>query len=270
MNEINNFSKNIWKDIINFQWTGWNISYKDDGYLYIKSSWYKINDIYLNNTLSKIYISWFNTDISKYSSISEDILIKTVENNNKSELKSSIETWFHLLINSKNVIHTHNVYINVLLCMKWWDKLLYDIIWNDIDIVDYNSPWLWLYNNLLKYKKFKEIIFLKNHWVIIHWNVWFNDLYNKLNYIWLKIKNYLNLDNFNILNYKKKIDKHFYPDSIVINDIENYSSYKYIINQIDKLWWEIVYLTDKEVDYIKNMKTEKYRKELFIKNNIWL
>ena len=263
MKEIKNFSKKYWGDISNFQATGWNISFKEDWFLYIKSSWYKILDIFFKQTLSKININWFFNDLKKENNISEDKMSELIENNNQSKLKSSIETWFHLLLDSKYVIHSHNIYINILLCMEWWEQILKSLFWNSIDIIDYKSPWLWLFNNISSKKNLNSIILLKNHWVISHWNTSFIELYNKINAIELVLKKELWLDDFIKLNNKKVIRKHIFPDSIVIDDLDIYSSHIFIKRQIKKIWWIIKYLSKEEVAHIRNMKTEKYRKRIF-------
>lgn len=269
MKEIINFSKIIWNDIINFQWTGWNISYKEDNFLYIKSSWHKIEDIHLKNALSKVDIKWFKLELSEIPQLSEEKLTEIIEKNNKSQLKSSIETWLHLLFDSKYVIHTHNVYINVLLCMEWSEKVILDLFWETINLVDYYSPWLWLFTELNSDKKYSNVVLLKNHWIILHWNESFDDLYNKLSSIECIIKDYLKLDKFEKLDNINKIKKHIFPDSIIIDDIDNYSVHKYIEKQIIKQWWKPSYLSKSDVDYIKNMNMEKYRKNLFDKKYKW-
>lgn len=265
MKEINNFSKEFWNDIINFQWTGWNISFKEDWYLYIKSSWYRISDIYTKWSLSKINISWFFDDLENEDDKTEDIITKLIEDNNLSKLKASIETGFHLSIDSKYIIHTHNIYINVLLCMDWWERILNTLFWDTIDIIDYKSPWLGLFNNLSAKKNLNSIILLKNHWIISHWNTSFIDLYKKINNIESIIRKKIKLDIFKVENNTWNIDNHIFPDTIVINDKDVNSAHKYIKKQIKKIWWTIKYLSDDEVDYIKNMKTEKYRKRIFNK-----
>jgi len=269
MDEIKKFSQNIWSDLINFQATWWNISLKKDWILYIKSSWYKIIDIYKNNSLSKIDINGFFFHIKYEKKILEENLVEIIKKNNKSKLKSSIETWFHLLLNSKYVIHTHNIYINVLLCMEWVEVILKNLFWEEITIIDYVSPWVWLFKAIKNKKNIQKIIFLKNHWIILHWNNSFIDLYNKLNKVELKIRKYLKLNNFQLSREISNITKHIFPDSVVINDIEIYSSYCFIINEILRLWWNVKYLSEKDVNYIKNMTMEKYRKNLFNKKSAW-
>ena len=109
--------------------------------------------------------------------------------------------------------------------------------------------------------------FLIQYWIILHWNISFDDLYKKLNEIEVIIKQYLKLDDFRIQDNIEFIDKHIFPDTIVINDIEVYSSHYFIVNEILRNWGIINYLTNNEVNYIKNMNSEKYRKELFNKKN---
>lgn len=261
-----NFSKWVWLDIVNFQWAWWNISYKEDGILYIKASWYKIDDIHKQNAISKIDIGWFFIDLEKETNLSEENLNKIIKSNNLSELKPSIETGFHLLLDSKYVIHTHNVYINTILCSNESEEILSTLFWNTIDILDYKSPWLWLFEEMKTRREYSEVIFLKNHWIIIHWNTWFDDLYEKINKIEQKIVSYLKLEKFVHEKEYKIVEKHLFPDTVVLEDLEVYSAHKYIENQIIKIGKQVKPLHIGDVAYIRNMSSEKYRKNILKKN----
>lgn len=261
--EIRNFSKDIWWDKVNFQWSWWNISYKENWKLFIKSSWYKINDIYLKNTLSEINIENFNRDIENEKILNEFKLSKIIERNNKSKFKSSIETGFHLLLKSKYIIHTHNVYVNVLLCMKDADILINKIFSNDIDLIWYYSPWYWLFKEIKKQKNHKKIIFLKNHGIILHGSNSFDELYKLLFSIEQKIKTYLWLKDYIDTWNSLKIEKHIFPDSIMFPDNnEIYSAHIYIESAIKNIWQKVNYLEKEKIEFIKNMDCEKYRKNL--------
>ena len=267
MKKIINFAKKYWKDFINFQSTWWNISVKEDGFIYIKSSWYKVYDIYEKNSFSKISICWFNNDISKCHTLQEDILSKIIESNNTSEKKASIETWFHMLIKSKYVVHTHNLYINILLCSKKWQQIFKELFVDEFDYIWYFSPWLALFEELDKINNHKNIIFLKNHWIISHSDISFEDAYNNLSKIENTIRDYLKLKNFdNNTKNLDKVDNYLFPDIIVLeNDKDIASVHQYTTDEIVRLNLEVDYLNIEEVEYIRNMKQEKYRKNLINK-----
>ena len=268
-NLINDFSDKYWSDIINFQSTWWNISYKEDGFLYIKSSWYKISKINKNKAISKIDIKGFFVDYKNISDISEDILSTIIEKNNLSDKKASLETWFHLLL-SKYVIHSHNIYANILTCSKEWESILKDIFWDECQFIDYASPWLFLFKKIEKQKGYKKNIFLKNHWIISHSDWSFEDAYNNIKMIDCKIKSYFDIGNFNLKKKLKDISKYLFPDMFVLkNDIENYSVHSFIEEQIKKFWLNPNYLSDSQLDYLGNMRQEKYRKKLY-NNELWL
>ena len=202
---------------------------------------------------------------SKPSAISS-CLLKSSEKNNLSDKKTSLETGFHLLL-WKYVIHSHNVYINIFTCSKEWEKIINNLFWEDVQFIKYFSPWLSLFNEIKKYKKHKKVIFLKNHWIIVHSDNSFDEAYEILNEIENKLMLKFNIDKFYLENNIKKISKFLFPDVVVLNnDIENYSAHLFIENQINKLWLTPDYLKKEDVNYLNNMKQEQYRKKLYINN----
>lgn len=270
MKEIKDFSKKIWNDIINFQWSGWNISIKDSNYLYIKSSWYSILDIYEKDALSKIGIKSFYNDLKNFKSIQEDELNQIIQKNNYSNKKSSIETWFHIAIKSKYVVHVHNIYLNVLLCSKKGIEILEKLFWNDFTYIKYLSPWLKLFQEIKNTKNIKNVIFLANHWLICHSNNSFDEIYGKIQSIQNCIKEYLELKDFSIVNNLDKLSNYLFPDIILMQE-DNliHSTQIYIENEIQRLDLQLNYMKKEDVEYIKNMSSEKYRKSLFNKSFIW-
>ncbi len=95
---------------------------------------------------------------------------KLIQKCNSSEVKASTETGIHAILDWKYIIHTHNIYLMVLLCMKWWKKILKDLLKDyDTTILDYCAPWLHLFEAIKK-KKEKKWVWnildcLKNHGV---------------------------------------------------------------------------------------------------------
>lgn len=270
MKEIKEFSKKIWDDQVNFQATWWNISMKVWSHMCIKSSWYKIKDIFEKNAISFIDIDSFKKNMIDLELKEEDDLSSLIEKNNLSPLVASIETGFHVLLDTY-VIHSHNAYINVLMCMKGSDEIVYKLFGETVDMVDYFSPGLWLFQHLLHKDGYKKVIFLKNHWVIVHGNTGFDELYETLNRVVEKIKNYFCLSDFSVSDTIKRIDAHIFPDSIIIqNDIEIYSVHHYIKKSIDTIGGKIKYLNIDDINYIINMKSETYRKQIYINNEkLW-
>lgn len=270
MKEIKEFSVKYWKDIINFQSTWWNISVKNWNYLYIKSSGYSISDIHTKDSISIIDIDWCSKELFNNNILSDDDLNNIIEKNNRSDKKSSIETGFHLIIKSKYVIHTHNIYINVLLCSENWEKILWKLFWDSFDIIWFFSPWLWLYKEFNNKSNYKKIIFLKNHGVVIHSDVSFDDTYIILNEIEKTIFDYLKLEKFDFKTKVKTISKYLFPDIIALgDDLEVKYAHNYIENSIKINSLVPSYIDEFYINYIKNMKQEKYRKSLINNNKIW-
>lgn len=262
MKEIIRYFKNT-NYHINFQWTWWNLSFKKDNILYIKPSWYKILDLKNISDFSKIDINNFNLNLLKHNQINPERLDASIKNSNISNLKPSIETGFHLLLD-KYVVHTHNIYFNFFLCMEDWETILKSILWDIFTFIKYVPPGYFLYDSVKKSSK-KELILLENHWLIIHSNNWFKYIFDKINFLEKEILKRYKFDKFILSKKTKLIRKHIFPDSIVLDDIEVYSAHNYIKKQIKNIWWKIRYLQKEDIEYIKNMSSEKFRKDLYFK-----
>ena len=145
--------------------------------------------------------------------------------------RPSIETGFHSFL-KKYVIHTHSVYANILTCSKSYEKIINKIFKNDNFIsIKYFPPGTILtrnilheYNNFyLLNKKYPEIIFLKNHGIIVHAestekaieihehitkkiSVYFNLSYFDFPEVNLKKRSYIKFESFNVflLNFIKR------------------------------------------------------------------
>jgi hypothetical protein len=77
----------------------------------------------------------------------------------------------------------------------------------------------------------------------------------------------LNLQDLTILNDLNNICNYLFPDIIVMqNDYSINSAHVYVENEIKRLNLQLNYLENKDINYIKNMSLEKYRKSLFDKN----
>ena len=63
-----------------------------------------------------------------YSLNNERLLNQEILNNTENkEIKASIETSMHILIDKKYVIHTHNILINIFACSKFPESFFKDI-----------------------------------------------------------------------------------------------------------------------------------------------
>jgi len=90
-------------------------------------------------------------------------------------LRPSVETSLHDIINYKYVVHTHPTLINALLCSKDSEKKTKELFGEDVLFIPYTDPGYVLFkkvdNELLSYRRKKgsdpKIIMLQNHGVFV-------------------------------------------------------------------------------------------------------
>ena len=100
-NEIINFCKSIGFNFDLVQASGGNISWKSRGSLWVKASGKKICDANKNNFFVEIDIKKFKAQLIKKEFYDESISLPN------SKLRPSIETFLHLIIEKKFVLHIH-------------------------------------------------------------------------------------------------------------------------------------------------------------------
>lgn len=272
-----NISHQIGANISYIQGGGGNTSVKiNDNLMAIKSSGTNLIDMSKQKGQTLVDFKKI-TELLKEPSIKEDDFSKKINSfsYDKSQ-RPSIETGFHSLL-GKFVIHTHSVFINVLLCSKEGKLLVKDLFPKSI-WVDYFSPGknltLAIKKELEKEKKkFSEdiVVFLQNHGLIVSSGSGPKSLklHKKVNQ---EVRSYYNLSDFKIINSFDEQNKAIFPDQIVYLDgtnedlsksaKETLSAYSYIIKEIKKLKLTPNYLTKGDIRKIKSMESEKYRKSL--------
>ena len=156
------------EDII--QAGGGNTSVKlDEEIMYIKSSGYQLSEIEENIGYSKVnyrrIINYFKTN-SEVNRNNENELLEEILIEGK---KPSIETFLHS-ITDKYTLHTHSLLVNVFTSRKAGMKEL-KILFPESLLIDYETPGVFLAKNLFetikKEKRKINIIFLKNHGLIV-------------------------------------------------------------------------------------------------------
>ena len=335
-------SKYLTNRIDYLQGAGGNISEKiDDQVMVIKSSGIEIKEINQKYGYSLVRYKTISGEFSKLpleiTKKQDETTVSFINNQiinlpNYKSLRPSIETGFHSIL-KKYVIHTHSVYCNIITCSKSFEDLTKELFKNDNFInVQYFPPGTILTRNILKEynsffqlnKKNPEIIFLKNHGIIVHAEtpekaVEIHEYVTKI------ISTYFNLNSFdfpkvnlkNILNSKfeslnvfllsfiksqKKIDQEYFnetlfpdqtvyfrenisfdnnknkkvvikKDKIVYNTNfkeantieETLIAYVFIRKQIEVANLKCSFISQKEINYIHNLESEKYRKKMLKK-----
>ena len=192
--------------------------------------------------------------------------------------RPSIETGFHALL-GRYVIHSHSVFLNVLLCSAEGKDLIAQHFPKSLWI-DYHTPGKDLtaaIKHTLKNRKnnhFQGLIFLENHGVIVTADDHKNciNLHTESN---IKIKNLFELDDFD-LSKEIKIDisdEYFFPDQVIYMSedqvkqktnsyLETISTVSYLKDSICKLGFNPKTLSESNVNVLKSMQSEKYRKKI--------
>jgi len=270
------FIKKLHKELHTFEWInktigeslplvqskGGNISTKIDNRLIIKESGGKIKNVNYSSGYSILNYKNFNIDIINSDKELHDFLLSSVKNSIYK--KPSMETGFHTHF-KKYVFHLHPVYLNCILCLENAEQISKKIFSNlfEYSLIDYFNPGYELTNEIIKRKDLKDIIFLKNHGLIVSCDDCYDGIYyvsqiNKISkeYIRQEINGF---EEFSIdWKDKKQIDSYSWPDSVILSDDETIATNNYI-NYIGSKLGTIKKLKKEDIEYLRNIEEERYR-----------
>lgn len=162
---------------------GGNTSYKNENFLWIKSSGIPLADIQLDGFV-KLDRKCLNKISEKSYSMDAFVRENEVKNDlygciaEKTERRPSVETSLHNLLNYSFVVHTHPTIINALTCSVDYRKIASQIFGNEILVIDYTDPGYILFKHLEgKIKEYvsifgkdPEAILLQNHGIFVAGN----------------------------------------------------------------------------------------------------
>lgn len=160
---------------------GGNTSFKNDDNIWIKASGKELGTININDFAKLDRIRVRNILTTKYSSNStereEQVKIDLIKSlsNPLQNLKPSVETTLHEIINYKFVIHTHPSLVNGVLCSKNAKQIISKLFENKSIFISYCDPGYVLSKELeIELAKYKSqnnttphYIFLENHGVFV-------------------------------------------------------------------------------------------------------
>lgn len=227
LNRLEKISKYCGERFDLTQACGGNSSVKYGDIMFIKASGFHLTNI--NNTNGYVVINnkLLKADIqdNKFKSLSEYNIF-----NNK---RASIETYMHSIL-KKYTIHLHPIQINKILISKKCDDFINQYFPNSL-LIEYNTPGINICKDILNTYNNEEIIFLKNHGIIIS-----VDEYEKLIPM---LENILSI-------FEKKMNINF----------DKYKFVNQISKHINNNYENILYLCDDKIinDYLFN------KKELFL------
>jgi len=224
------------------QSAGGNLSYKFDDKIIITSSGYSMSDVSMLNGYSVCDLS--------------GSLI------NENQKKPSMEIGLHIKCADPVVLHTHPIYLNTILCSENSAIILDDIL-DEFDWIEYTSPGKELASTFIKSDN--KVILLENHGLICC-----GDSFKETLDMSLKInkmcKDWLVQNSKTFTTYSTKFNdsdsEHFiFPDAVALME-ENKPINDYILHIQKEAGLMPKYLTTEEVNKIKNMEDEKYRRKL--------
>ena len=186
---------------------GGNTSVKYKDFMFIKASGYHLTQV---------------NQINGYISINNEILKQDIyDNNTKSiieyniigSLRASIETYMHSIL-KKYTIHLHPIQVNQVLVSQRCDDFIKEYFPNSL-LIEYDTPGINVCNKIMNVYNNEEIIFLKNHGIIVttdDYDTLIPTLESLLSIFETKLQ--INLDKYKFVN---QISKH------INNSYENVS-----------------------------------------------
>jgi rhamnose utilization protein RhaD (predicted bifunctional aldolase and dehydrogenase) len=240
---------------------GGNCSVKSTNTMLIKASGFFLEDVTLENGYVSLEIDTMKPLINQ-------------------DLRPSLETAIHFLL-GRYVIHTHPVVVGAIVCAKEGKQAFNELFkGKNYFWIDYASPGKNLYEKIQSFVKINNIdlnkplvLFLKNHGIFVsasnkdicvglHEEVirtlsgYFSCILDPSKDI--NLKGFLTPDHvvYSGLDRSKLSKK----QKIAISELNNYSNMVSELIRLKK--WETDYLSDNDVDFIKNMEEEKYRQKL--------
>lgn len=185
---------------------GGNISFKFKDFLFIKSSGSLLTDIEYNKNYVALNRNYIINNISSINSIDKkirEIEAKTICDNSLIFLKNykpSIETTMHCLT-KKYTLHLHPIQFLKICGVINCEEILKEQLEN-ICFIDYFTPGIDVAIELNKKYKNENIIFLKNHGIVITSNS-IDEIYNILEYTIKKLEKIINIqfNEYKLTNY---------------------------------------------------------------------
>lgn len=277
MVDLNTFvqiSKIVGNNIDLCQNNGGNVSVKvSDQIMIIKASGFEMKDVHGLNGHSVVDYKKI-IDGFKTGSIMDDwSLVKIVTDAVplKEYKRPSMETGFHSHL-LKYVIHTHPIYLNVILCLGNSKEIIDKVFagWR-YTYVDYKNPGFEISKSITSGDA-ESIYFLANHGLIVAYDDCLDSLrrtaeINDYAKSYLQ-KNIPDFKEFSIAFADMPIDSSFfYPDSAVFLDDdvilkrEILAAHNYI-SETSKSLGKLRYFSQENVSFLQNLESETYRKSL--------
>lgn len=247
---------------------GGNISVKSaNDFMMIKASGFAMKDVNRLNGYSVInYKEMQKEDFKNDADLSKALVKYTGKYK-----RPSMETGMHILL-KKCVIHTHAIYITTLLCLENSEEIIKNLFSDfNYDYIKYINPGYGLYDAFKKAKLDKDVFFLENHGIVIS-DENLKEADTRLHIINSRAKDYIkqqlkeDFKPFDITYAELPTTDNFaFPDAVIFaNDFskkETIAAHNYV-NVIGNKLGKIKYLNIDDINVLKGLDSEKYRKTL--------
>lgn len=269
LNEFVRCCKEVGKDVEFVQGKGGNISSKfEDSTMIIKASGSLLKEVYHSNGFAMIDYEIISNRYALSEKMTEAEMCELIDESTHTGYKNpSMETAFHAILDG-DVIHTHPLYLMVILCSKECENLLFHLMLGeliDAVLIDYCTPGNELAEEIINKKIDQaQVYFLKNHGLIVcntdlQKGLMITERLNN------KAKELLNLPDYEEKTRFKDFKSYLFPDDVLFSktsngfDIEMASTHNYIIEGIKQNKLTPDFLTEEQCQSIKNSILEKKR-----------
>jgi ribulose-5-phosphate 4-epimerase/fuculose-1-phosphate aldolase len=274
LNDFIKISHAVGNNIDLCQNNGGNVSVKvSDSIMIIKASGYEMKDVHGLNGHSVVNYNDICSSFDRGCIIDDWSLVKAVSDAVplKEYKRPSMETGFHSRL-CKYVVHTHPVYLNVILCLENSKDIIENLYAGlDYTYVEYKNPGFDICRSIMNGGK-SDIYFLANHGLIVSLDDW-SDSVKKSFEINAVAKRYLEEHCAGFVEFSTSFadaemdSSFFYPDSAVFLDDdviqkrEILAAHNYI-SMASRSLGKLRYLTPENVSFLRNLESERYRKSL--------
>jgi len=271
LNEFVRCCKEVGRDITLVQGKGGNISSKFvDNTMMIKASGSLLKEVYHSNGFAMLDYEIISNRYALSENMTELEMCELINEGTHTGYKNpSMETAFHAILPG-DVIHTHPLYLSVILCSEEWLDLLDKLekanpTYAEWVFIDYVTPGNDLAEEIIDRKSDNsDVFFLKNHGLIVcnhNLNVGLK-ITKELN---LLAKELLNLPDYEEKNDFEDFESYLFPDDVLFSktsegyDIELANTHNYIIKSIKENGLTPSYLTEEQCISVRDSILEKKR-----------
>jgi len=239
---------------------GGNVSYKINDKLIITSSGSKMEDVttFSGHCICNMHLlpSYFNDETFYRNKLMESKLFESIE-------RPSMETGLHSNL-EKCIVHTHPIHLNVILCSKESEKIMEELFFDlDYEFVIYSSPGIELSNAIGSYRE-APVYFLQNHGLVVCDDD-LSNAYEMTKYINEESRKWLEKNkrdfHWSIMPENVASPDYLFPDAVALSE-ENSKVNNYLYRGMVNIGLTPNFLNGEEIDKIKNMESEKYRRSL--------